>query len=84
MFVITLWFLSRLVIVVAMQTIAPILHTPPTNHSYLHLGFVPNYVPVPGWELFSHWDGAWYRTIATSGYGYPDSKHSKSLSLNQI
>jgi Gpi18-like mannosyltransferase len=58
-----------------MQLIAPLSHTP-VNHEYPHLGFVPNFVATTGWELFSHWDGSWYRTIATSGYGYADAKYS--------
>ncbi|HEY9846106.1 MAG TPA: mannosyltransferase family protein, partial [Candidatus Caenarcaniphilales bacterium] len=75
-FVISLWLLSRLVIIITMQWMAPLIDNPPVNHSYPHLGFVPNYVPTTGWSLFSHWDGAWYRTIATSGYGYTDGKYS--------
>jgi len=75
-FIIFMWLLSRVVVVVAMQGVAPLLHLPPVNHSYPNLGFVPNYIPTPGWQLFAHWDGAWYKTIATSGYGFTDGKYS--------
>lgn len=59
-FVVAMWLLSRLVIVVVMQLIAPSLKLTP--------GYGP--APLSGWELFSHWDGVWYRQIATSGYDY--------------
>lgn len=65
-----MWFLSRLLIIVAMQLIAPSLNTSPPEYARDILGFIPNFVPQISWELFSHWDGAWYRTIATSGYEY--------------
>jgi Gpi18-like mannosyltransferase len=70
-FVITMWLLSRLVVIVAMQLIAPILPLSPIAHSgTLPLGFSSGFVPKSSWILFSHWDGAWYRKIATSGYEY--------------
>jgi Gpi18-like mannosyltransferase len=67
-FVIAMWLLSRLVIVVAMQLIAPLCNFSPTSIDAL--GFTPGFVPTSGWELFSHWDGAWYRQIAIAGYDY--------------
>jgi len=73
-FVITMWLLSRLVIVMAMQLIAPALHhTPSTFH--------PNFVPTSGWELFSHWDGIWYWKIATLGYEYANDGQQHSVAF---
>lgn len=68
-FVITMWLLSRLVIIVGLQLIAPLCHLSPINYTTV-LGYVPSNVPKSGWELFSHWDGAWYRKITISGYDY--------------
>jgi len=87
-FVITMWLLSRLVIIVAMQLIAPFIaslhHTlpapSPASSGYpMPLGSVPGFVPTSGWELFSHWDGAWYRKIATSGYDYANDGWQHSV-----
>ncbi|MEW6491164.1 MAG: mannosyltransferase family protein [Cyanobacteriota bacterium] len=70
-FVIAMWLLSRLVIVVAMQLIAPLHPISPVRHTDpLPLDFLPGFVPQSSWALFSHWDGAWYRKIVTSGYEY--------------
>lgn len=81
-FVIAMWLLSRLVIVVAMQLIAPSIHTIPSTFPYpLPLDFTPGYVPTTGWELFSHWDGAWYRKIATSGYDYANDGQWHSVAF---
>ncbi len=68
-FVVTMWLLSRLVIVAVMQLIAPLFT------SIMQRG--GNFVPTIGWELFSHWDGEFYQHIATVGYEYaPDAKQS--------
>lgn len=70
-FVIVMWLLSRLVIIVAMQLIAPLLHTLLVKQGYpLPSVPVPSFVPKTGWELFSHWDGPLYGNIATLGYDY--------------
>jgi Gpi18-like mannosyltransferase len=70
-FVIAMWLLSRLVIVVTMQLIAPVSDMSPVTHSgSLPLDYTPNFVPKSSWNLFAHWDGAWYRKIATLGYDY--------------
>ena len=70
-FVTIMWFLSRIVVSVAIQIIAPMLPLTPITHSgTLPLGFSPGFVPKSSWILFSHWDGAWYRKIATTGYEY--------------
>ena len=60
-FVIGMWLLSRLVIIISMQLIA---------HSLKLTSDFGNSVPTSSWEIFSHWDGYWYRKIATSGYDY--------------
>ena len=62
-FVIAMWFLSRSVIAIGMQVIAP-LHFPVPNFPPAVVGFVPK----SGWELFSHWDGNFYTQIANLGY----------------
>ncbi len=72
-FVIVMWLLSRITVVIAIQLIAPLSHlTPVTHDGALPLGFTAGFVPKSSWELFSHWDGAWYRKIATVGYDYAD------------
>ncbi|GAB1542124.1 hypothetical protein NUACC21_47980 [Scytonema sp. NUACC21] len=79
-----MWIVSRLVIVVAMQVIAPLLYTSPvqTHWQTSHpLDFVPGYIPKPSWELFSHWDGKWYRRIAVAGYDYADDGQQHSVAF---
>jgi hypothetical protein len=34
------------------------------------LDFVPGFVPTSSLELFTHWDGAWFKQIVTQGYNY--------------
>jgi Gpi18-like mannosyltransferase len=60
-FVASVWLLSRLVILVGMQLIAPLLPI-----SLMH----GSTTPTIGWQLFSNWDGYWYKSIAVSGYSY--------------
>jgi Gpi18-like mannosyltransferase len=69
-FVIAMWFFSRLLIVVAMQVISPLVDYQTGNFPRLPMDFVPGFVPKPSWELFSHWDGKWYKRIATIGYDF--------------
>lgn len=64
MFVFAMWLLSRLVIVVVMQLVAPLL---PAALMHRH---DRDLVATIGWQSFSHWDGNWYRSIATSGYEF--------------
>ncbi|GAB4186046.1 MAG: hypothetical protein Fur006_25010 [Coleofasciculaceae cyanobacterium] len=72
-FIFVMWLLSRLLIVIAIQVIAPNYPaTPATHPNPLPLGFVPGFVPQSSWELFSHWDAAWFKQIATQGYDYAD------------
>jgi Mannosyltransferase (PIG-V) len=72
MFVFWIWLLSRLVIAIGLQFIAPALHYSPisidsSNPDTLQ---IKNFTPHLSWELFTHWDGEHYRNIATKGYTY--------------
>ncbi len=71
-FAIAMWFLSRSVIAIGMQVIAPLIYKNPLSYEYPPLGFVQGFLPKSGWELFSHWDGKWYTQVATLGYSYAD------------
>ena len=75
-FVIAMWFLSRSIIAIGMQVIAPWL--PPIQNSQ---PLVPGFVPKSGWELFSHWDGGWYTKIATLGYSYANDGQQHSVAF---
>ena len=75
-FVISMWFLSRSVIVIGMQVIAPFLGSVP-NFPPAVVGFVPK----SGWELFSHWDGSFYTQIATLGYSYVNDGQPHSVAF---
>lgn len=78
-YVLLMWLASRIVIVVAMQLIAPLLPLQPANIPDI-IKPVFNFTPTPGFELFSHWDGDWYEKIATEGYQY-DSQSSQQQSI---
>jgi Gpi18-like mannosyltransferase len=81
-FVIAMWFLSRSVIVIGMQVIAPLVSkNPPVYTSRVPLGFVSGFLPKSGWELFSHWDGKWYLEIANLGYSYADDGEYHSVAF---
>ncbi|MBE9208275.1 hypothetical protein IQ244_17410 [Nostoc sp. LEGE 06077] len=83
-FVILMWLVSRLVIIVAMQVVVPLMYTSPV-HTYWQppypLGYAPNFVPKLSWELFSHWDGKWYRSIAVEGYNYANDGNQHSIAF---
>ncbi len=64
MFVFAMWLVSRVVIVVVMQLIAPLLPASVMQRHDIDL------VATMGWQTFAHWDGNWYRTIVTSGYEF--------------
>ncbi|MEG4109967.1 hypothetical protein [Microcoleus sp. S13_C5] len=67
-FVIAMWFLSRSIIAIGMQIIAPLVCKNPPVYAILPpLGFVSGFLPKSGWELFSHWDGKCYVEIANLG-----------------
>lgn len=72
-FVFVMWLLSRLLIIIAMQIIAPHYPATPAEHPIpFPLNFVPGFVPTSSLELFTHWDAAWFKQIATQGYNYVD------------
>lgn len=81
-FVIAMWFLSRSVIAIGMQIIAPLVcKNPPVYAIRPPLGFVSGFLPKSGWELFSHWDGKWYVEIANLGYSYADDGQHHSVAF---
>ena len=75
-FVIAMWFLSRSVIAIGMQVIAPLLGPMPNFPP-----FVVGFVPKSGWELFSHWDGNFYTQIANLGYSYANDGQPHSVAF---
>jgi len=84
-FILAIWLFSRLIIVVAMQIITPLVFTTPV-HTEWGLGnrphdFMPGYIPQSSWELFSHWDGKWYRSIVTEGYEYLKDGQQHSIAF---
>ncbi len=80
-FVIAMWLLSRSLIAIGMQVIAPLVCKNPPFYDPLPLGFVTGFLPKSGWELFSHWDGKWYIEIATLGYSYADDGRWHSVAF---
>ncbi|MCC5640316.1 hypothetical protein LC593_31680 [Nostoc sp. CHAB 5844] len=84
LFVILMWLVSRLVIIFAMQVVVPSIYTSPV-HPYWQppypLDYSPDFIPQPSWELFSHWDGKWYRSIAVTGYDYANDGHQHSVAF---
>ncbi|MBR8833489.1 MAG: hypothetical protein DSM106950_05465 [Stigonema ocellatum SAG 48.90 = DSM 106950] len=86
-FVIAMWLVSRLLIIVAIQILTPLHNTSPTHPDWEPpnpLDFLPSFVPKPGWELFSHWDGKWYKRIATVGYDYANDGQQHSVAFFPI
>lgn len=82
-FVISMWFLSRSVIAIGMQIIAPLLYSNPALQQFQDLQpwAIPGFVPKSSWSLFSHWDGEWYTKIATLGYTYADDGKQHSVAF---
>ncbi|HSF73946.1 MAG TPA: mannosyltransferase family protein [Microcoleus sp.] len=80
-FVIAMWFLSRSVIAIGMQVIAPLVCKNPPVYNWPPLGFVSGFLPKSGWELFSHWDGKWYTQIANLGYSYANDGQQHSVAF---
>ncbi len=70
-FLFSLWFGSRLFILVIMLGIAPLLPVP------------PDVVPVYGdWSVFAAWDSDFYREIAQKGYRFAiDGKQHNSVAF---
>lgn len=57
-----MWFLSRMVIIIVMQWIAP---------NFIPDSWLKSHGLVEfGWKSFANWDGDWYRKIAVEGYEY--------------
>jgi hypothetical protein len=75
-FVIAMWLLSRSVIAIGMQVIAPWFDPLPGSQ-----GFGPGFVPKSGWELFSHWGGEWYTDIPTVGYTYVNDGQAHTVAF---
>lgn len=84
-FVIAMWLLSRLLIVFVIQIIAPLFYSSSENLYQLTdsnpIGYDHSFVPKPGWEMFSHWDGKWYEKIATVGYDYANDGNPHSIAF---
>jgi Gpi18-like mannosyltransferase len=71
LFVFCMWLLSRLIIMIGMQLIAPAVHFKPISFDLPGDTLqVKDFTPQLGWELFTHWDGEHYRNIVTKGYNY--------------
>ncbi|MEG3981043.1 mannosyltransferase family protein [Microcoleus sp. T3B2] len=80
-FVIVMWFLSRSIIAIGMQVIAPLVCKEPPVYNWPVLGLVSGFLPKSGWELFSHWDGKWYTQIAHLGYSYANDGQQHSVAF---
>ena len=85
LYILAMWLFSRLTIIVAMQVITPLIFTNPVNPEWtphdFPLDYVPGFIPKPSWELFSHWDGKWYHSIATKGYEYVNDGDEHSIAF---
>ncbi len=77
-FVFLSFVITRIVIFIVLQGIAPHLPLSLGVHELPPFGMVPDYKPQMGWELFTHWDGKWYEDISTNGYTY------NAQDLNQL
>jgi Gpi18-like mannosyltransferase len=81
-FVIAMWLISRIVIIIAMQVLAPLYPGIPAEHPLpVPLSFTPGFVPKPSWDLFTHWDAAWYEQIVTQGYDYADDGEMHNIAF---
>jgi Gpi18-like mannosyltransferase len=65
-----IWLISRIFIAVLLQGLAPRMPWATEGFWDPMLGWQNNFVPHPSWELFTHWDGAWYQRIIQMGYDY--------------
>jgi Gpi18-like mannosyltransferase len=83
LFVFSMWFFSRLVLIIGMQLIAPLLPLAPINSGEpgLDTAQVKDFLPHLGWELFTHWDGEHYRNIASKGYTYAISHIQNNIAF---
>jgi Gpi18-like mannosyltransferase len=83
LFVTLMWLLSRLVLVIGMQLIAPLFHFSPVsfNEPGIDTLQIKNFIPQPGWELFTHWDGEHYRNVVMKGYTYIISNKQNNIAF---
>ena len=75
------FLISRIVILIVFQGLAPHIPMPAPLDMLPPLGSVPNFKPEVGWDLFTHWDGKWYEDIATRGYTYDARDLTKIYSI---
>ncbi len=75
------FLISRIVILIVFQGIAPHIPMPPPPDILQPLGMDGVVKPQMGWELFTHWDGKWYEDIATRGYTYDGKDLTKIYSI---
>lgn len=80
LFVISTWAISRLLIILMMQVVAPALPFSPVN-VWSAAGPLTNFTPALGWDLFAHWDGVWYEKVATQGYDYVNDDQQNSIAF---
>ncbi len=80
-FVFLSFLLSRIVILVVFQGLAPHISMPAPPDIVPPFGGSDNFQPQMGWELFTHWDGKWYEDIATKGYTYQATNLTKLYSI---
>jgi Gpi18-like mannosyltransferase len=81
LFIFIMWLLSRLVIIISIQLIAPYYRATPAEHSLLPLGFAPGFIPKSSLELFSHWDAAWFKQIVLSGYDFANDGERHNIAF---
>jgi Gpi18-like mannosyltransferase len=79
-FVIGTWVISRLIILLMMQLVAPALPFAPVN-VWSAAGPLTNFTPTLGWDLLTHWDGVWYEKITTQGYDYVNDQQQNSIAF---
>lgn len=73
-FVCLMWLLSRIIIVVIAQIIAPLIVPDVVQND-------PTIKSLTGWERFANWDGGWYEKIATIGYDYAEDNKQHSIAF---
>ncbi len=83
LFVTLMWLLSRLVLVIGMQLIAPLFHFSPVsfNEQGIDTLQIKEFTPQPSWELFTHWDGEHYRNVVMKGYTYITSNKQNNIAF---
>jgi Gpi18-like mannosyltransferase len=79
-FVVGIWAISRLVVIIMMQVVAPLLPFPPVDVT-MAAEPLTNFTPQMGWDLFTHWDGYWYAKIAREGYEYVNDGGQYSIAF---